>query len=526
MTTGASIGPVPAAKVQEVTDFLRAAGILKPPLTLEGALKQFQQQSGLPQTGILDVATAQQITESKKFIAGLGGSTAAPQSAGTTAGGLPPNASAAQVLAAISGPESNGNYTAQNSRTKAYGRYQILPSNWSSWAVEAGLAANAPQTPQNQDIVAQHKMAQYVAKYGVQGAIVAWYGGEGAAQKWVANPNDPSFDQRPAPGEPTIREYVNKVSANAAPSSTSGSTPAGGTSSGTQAPAAVSLPGSNDLVSLYGWASAFADVPELKAILDQATSQQWTQDKITAAVMQSDWYRQRNANQVNWEIEKRLHPQDAMQKANDLARSLQDKAAQIGFTLDNDRANNMAVEMLTNGLSADQEQKALLAEYHYQPGGVAKGQTAALLDSMKKTAASYMVPVSDQSLAHWVDSIIHGTDTEDSFNEYIQTTAKGMYPALGGSISAGMPTSTLLDPYKQIAQQELGTPVDMTDPKIYGALFSTDPKSGQRTMMNADQFRTYIRTDPRFGWNNTVNATNQAATFANQLAKEMGAVAT
>ena len=73
--------------------------------------------------------------------------------------------------------ESGGNWGAVNRRTKAYGAFQIMPSNWAPWAKEAGLSPNAPRTRQNQTIVARHKFTEYVSKYGVKGAFAAWYGG-------------------------------------------------------------------------------------------------------------------------------------------------------------------------------------------------------------------------------------------------------------------------------------------------------------------------------------------------------------
>ena len=84
------------------------------------------------------------------------------------------------LVAAIGGQESGGNYNAKNGRTGASGKYQIMPDNWPSWSQEAGLPAGAEMTPENQEIVARFKLKQYYDKYGARGAAIAWYGGEGA----------------------------------------------------------------------------------------------------------------------------------------------------------------------------------------------------------------------------------------------------------------------------------------------------------------------------------------------------------
>lgn len=109
---------------------------------------------------------------------------------------------------AIAGQESGGNYNAENGDTGAYGKYQILPSNWPSWAEEAGIGADAPRTPENQEIVARFKLGQYYDKYGARGAAIAWYGGEGAL-----NYSDEALNRKQGDnGEyPSINEYADEV---------------------------------------------------------------------------------------------------------------------------------------------------------------------------------------------------------------------------------------------------------------------------------------------------------------------------
>ena len=111
------------------------------------------------------------------------------------------------LVNAIGGQESGGNYGAVNGRTKASGKYQIMPDNWPSWAEEAGLSADAPMTPENQEIVARHKLREYYDKYGARGAAIAWYGGEGAL-----NYSDEALNRKQGNGnEPSINEYANDV---------------------------------------------------------------------------------------------------------------------------------------------------------------------------------------------------------------------------------------------------------------------------------------------------------------------------
>lgn len=122
-------------------------------------------------------------------------------------------------FAAVAGQESGGNYSAQNGRTGAFGKYQIMPENWPSWAQEAGLSADAPQTPENQEIVAKYKLGQYYDELGAEGALVAWYAGYRNGERWRDGEADAigegghySWDARQGNGdEPSIREYVQQA---------------------------------------------------------------------------------------------------------------------------------------------------------------------------------------------------------------------------------------------------------------------------------------------------------------------------
>src|SRR5215207_3735247 len=52
-------------------------------------------------------------------------------------------------LDALGEVESGGNYTARNSSSGAYGKYQIMPANWGPWALKYLGDASAPQSPAN-----------------------------------------------------------------------------------------------------------------------------------------------------------------------------------------------------------------------------------------------------------------------------------------------------------------------------------------------------------------------------------------
>ncbi|MBA2717941.1 MAG: transglycosylase family protein [Chloroflexi bacterium] len=68
----------------------------------------------------------------------------------------PPNI--ARFMYALGRVESGGNYTARNSTSGAYGKYQIMPASWAAWAKSYLGSASAPQTAKNQEFVALRKV--------------------------------------------------------------------------------------------------------------------------------------------------------------------------------------------------------------------------------------------------------------------------------------------------------------------------------------------------------------------------------
>ena len=76
---------------------------------------------------------------------------------------------------AVGQVESGGRYTARNPSSGAYGKYQIMPSNWPSWAKRYLGNANAPQTPANQEKVAAGKFTSLYKSLGSWRRVAFWW---------------------------------------------------------------------------------------------------------------------------------------------------------------------------------------------------------------------------------------------------------------------------------------------------------------------------------------------------------------
>ena len=80
-----------------------------------------------------------------------------------------------RFMYAVGRVESGGNYTARNRTSGAYGKYQIMPSNWPAWARQYLGNSNARQTPANQEKVAAGKMTSLYRWLGSWKRVAYWW---------------------------------------------------------------------------------------------------------------------------------------------------------------------------------------------------------------------------------------------------------------------------------------------------------------------------------------------------------------
>jgi hypothetical protein len=110
--------------------------------------------------------------------------------------------------AAVGSVESGGRYDARNPRTGAYGKYQILPSNWPAWARSYLGTSRARPTPRNQERVASGKMTSLYRWLGSWRRVAYW---------WLTG------SSRRSGWSSAARRYVDKVMARYARKAPTGS---------------------------------------------------------------------------------------------------------------------------------------------------------------------------------------------------------------------------------------------------------------------------------------------------------------
>jgi len=156
-----------------------------------------------------------QAAAQRNLISNAAGTMQNLQNIGASGGGGAGGDAFKKFLYAIGQQESGGNYNARNP-SGAIGKYQIMAANIPGWSNQAlGYTITAGQfagSPELQEKVAEYHLQRLYNKYGPAGAAVAWYAGEGTAQKWLKAGGN-GYNGTQAGGYPSINKYVQQLMA-------------------------------------------------------------------------------------------------------------------------------------------------------------------------------------------------------------------------------------------------------------------------------------------------------------------------
>lgn len=285
---------------------------------------------------------------------------------------------------------------------------------------------------------------------------------------------------------------------------------------------------SQDVDGTYGYLSAFLKNPEIGPILAKAAKNDWSQDRMLAALEKTNWWKKTSSSARSWQATKKLDPASAHQQLTQQIQTIQQLAkSTLGYTLDAKRAKNLANTSIAASWSQAQLQQAIGAEFKYQGAQQtyqgAAGQTVTQLQAIAK---SYVVPLSNSTLQQWSKQILEGTYTTSDFQAYVQQQAESLYPTLKAALKSGQTTMQYADPYLQVASQILEKPADtfnLSDPQWNKALLQPGA-DGTRVPMQLSDWADYLRSLPAY--KQTDQAKGAAADFGLAIANIFGKVAT
>lgn len=277
----------------------------------------------------------------------------------------------------------------------------------------------------------------------------------------------------------------------------------------------------NQIRRLYPALAWMLNVPELADIILKAGIENWDDGRIMGALQGTQWWKDRNEGARQWEELVNTDPASANQRRDDLARQIKQFAGQNGLQVTNEQAIFIAVESLAKGRTQAEWQQNVL---DFTMGTQGQSATAPGMN-LKALAAEYAVPLSDVTLKQWEQNILTGMADENTFRAYLVEQAKSLFPSLANALDRGITVRQYVAPYQEIAVQELGVnpaDVDWTDPKWSTALHRIDPKTGVAVSMSLSDWQKEIRTNPIYGFDQTVRAKDQATGLGQALMQRLG----
>ena len=270
--------------------------------------------------------------------------------------------------------------------------------------------------------------------------------------------------------------------------------------------------------------------PEVIEIARKAIEQQWylypetAQGLIAREIANTPYGQRSSAKQEAFDKKNREDQQvDIAQKVGEL-QGLYGKLdlsesewQQIGYTA----ARNGLDDTLTR-------QKMLEFVYQKNPEGTYRYDTAVqqleagrLGQEVRKAYGNYFITPDEEAIKDYAT----GKRTLEDINRQARELAKQFYPALASMLDQGLTVKSVADQYASIAAQTLEVPantIDMMDAKFRTAF---DVREGDKSRtMTSGEFQTLLKTDPKYGWQYTKTANQEAMDLATTIARAFGKV--
>jgi hypothetical protein len=292
--------------------------------------------------------------------------------------------------------------------------------------------------------------------------------------------------------------------------------------------ASLALSSKTYLARFAGGNAWMLDINELARIAVRGWSQGWTQERITAAIQSSTWYKSHVEQQRAWAS---LPAVDRQRKIEETALAMSQYWERVSgehvdyhnFMADAEKVASGAVPQAR--WEYDQNEKALaidespLARERRQEEE-AERQRPVDIENLTgqlelRARQEYLTPIDRDSARTWAEQIISNTSSEQDFLDWIRERSSTKFPQYAEKITQGGVPAQLFGDYLQLAREELESQaVTYDDPQVMGAI--------QQGMTLAD-FQTMIRKQPQ--WKTTRRAGDMAAGFAEQLLERFGKVA-
>lgn len=282
-----------------------------------------------------------------------------------------------------------------------------------------------------------------------------------------------------------------------------------------------------DVAAQYGYSVAFFNSdPELKGLLNQAVTGNWTPAQFVAKLQATKWFKTNGEAARQIFALKTSDPATYNQRLQSAIQQVRDQAWQLGATSTIKPADlkRFAENALAFGWSESQIKQALLPFVKPVAGqGTFQGAAADVQSKVNDLLVAYGKAPTGKDVNYWVGRIIAGGDPGELKLALIQE-ASSRYPGLRERLQGGETLEDIAAPYRDSYSRILEIPaesVSVQDALIQKAFGAKDAK-GKPTTKTIWQFEQELRDDPR--WLKTKNAQDELVGNTRKVLQDFGLV--
>ncbi len=270
------------------------------------------------------------------------------------------------------------------------------------------------------------------------------------------------------------------------------------------------------------WLKKNADVRKVveKYIAAGKKGEFWSPQRLQQEVEATGWWKKKTEAQRQAQILQQEQPGEWKQRVNDAKRTAQQLGMLMGIKLSTSTINDLGRKGAENGWDQDDYRLAIARHYKDVPGTTYSGDAQNAMAALDAYSQAYLIKASDKLKREWVVQILRGDRQVEDFETYFRDRAKSVYKGIADDLESGATTAEVLDPYLQDAAEELGVTVGTVD--AFDAKWTAALTGNKGEPLTREEWIAKIRTDRKYGWNDTWKAKNEAANLGRELMSLFG----
>lgn len=275
----------------------------------------------------------------------------------------------------------------------------------------------------------------------------------------------------------------------------------------------------------FGFLQEFLDKhPSVKNLIDQAVNQEWSETRFLAELKQTKWWEKNSAAERSWTRLVVEDPSEAKRQEDVARERIAMLARNMGVDLDKQQLDNFALRAVRLGLEDFELQAMIGAKFSMKGKGATTGEAGTTLDQLRTMADEYGVNISHSALRKMTSNVLQGDMTVQGLEDRFRQKAMQRYPSLRDDLQRGYTVREVSDDYLQAASQVLGMPTEMMDmsDRKWAAFLQSDEK--KKEPMSIDEWVAHVKQDQKYGYNQSMQAMNDASSFITAMGQRMGAV--